>query len=76
MPKLVNTLSILNKSTPRLTKNCAPWEYGKKVLLTAKPVQLLTTTGTFLMVFPTEIRSRITCGDVLSVRTISSRGIT
>lgn len=75
-PKFLISWSILKTSTPKLTRKCALWEYGKKVLFTANPVQFPTTTGTFFMVFPTVIRSRITWGEVLSVRIISSRGIT
>jgi hypothetical protein len=59
-PKLRIALSILNTSTPKFTRICAPCEYGKNVRLTAKPVQLPTTTGTFLIIFPTVMRSRIT----------------
>lgn len=75
-PKLLINLSILKTSTPKLTKICALWVYGKKVRLTANPAQFPTTTGTFLMALPTAIRSRTTCAEVFSVRTISRRGIT
>lgn len=74
-PKLLINLSILNTSTPKLTNKWAPCEYGKNALFTAKPVQLPTTTGDFFMILPTVIRSRITWEEVLSVRTISKRGI-
>ena len=75
-PKLLIALLILNTSTPKFTRRCAPCEYGKNDRLTAKPAQLPTTTGTFLMIFPTVMRSRITWADVFSGLTISRRGIT
>lgn len=46
---------------------CALCLYGKKVRLTAKPVQFETTTGTFFIIFEIVIRSRITWGEVFSV---------
>lgn len=76
MPNLKIALSIWYGSTPCSTSNNAAWVYGKNILLTAKPVQFPTTTGVFLIFFPTSTKSTITWGPVLLVRTTSNSGMT
>lgn len=73
MPNSVITRSTLKTSTPRFANMSAPCMYGKNVRLTAKPVQFLTTIGTFSMILANLRTSSITCLDVC---TISKSGIT
>ena len=64
IPNLLTALSMRYGSVPCSTRNIAACVYGKNILLTANPVQFPTTTGVFLIFFPTSNRSTITWAEV------------
>mmetsp|Transcript_8516 Transcript_8516/g.23007 ORF Transcript_8516/g.23007 Transcript_8516/m.23007 type:complete len:292 (-) Transcript_8516:903-1778(-) len=76
IPNPAMTLSTMYGSNPMSTSRQAACVYGKKTRLTAKPVQLPTTTGVFLILDEKAIVSSRTCGEVFDDRTISKSGMT
>ena len=72
MPKPAKmAMSILYGSKPRSTSRQAAWVYGKNTRFTAKPVQLPTTTGVFLMALPYSNVSSTTCDSGRSASDLS-----
>ena len=76
IPNIIIARSMAYGSHPISTSTVALMVYGKKIRLTANPVQFPTTTGVFLICLLKPKVSTKICAGVASVRIISNSCMT